>query len=695
MTGKKFNPSSIEAELRESNMIQDAVVVGEGRSYPASLVFLSSNAEDQSPKDPESHIWSLVQQINLKGASHAQLKRNMIRIFGHEDSNRLKKSSKGTIKRSSVPDTFREEIEELYSSSTIHAASDPLEGRDLEDVPDAVKAIVEHVLQRQEIAIEAMLFDEGCDSVACVAIRNHLQRLLQSQPSSRLPLNVVYECGSIKSLADFIIQKRNGHVKGTEVNDPSQDDRGMEMEDMVNKYVSLQPVLLRQALTELGNNDHQEAFTRSKHGNVVLLTGGTGFLGVHILDQLLKARSVTKIILLVRIPSPTSSDLYETQAGRRISSALEAHHLQPLDHPARLTGTDTIVSYLRSSLDSPSLGLAPSNLHELLSSVTSIIHAAWPVNFNLPLQAFSAQMQAITNLHNIAHLARQSRPREDIKLTFCSSVASVGGVEVKRGEEVEEEISYSPGDAGELGYSRSKWVAERLIATLAANHPNHCQTSIVRIGQLCGDTEHGIWNMREAWPLMLDVSLRIVPSLESATATSVQQSAGILPDLHRAGVGPLAWVPVDVAAKAVVEIGLKASRPRAAEGVPTAASFYHVVSNASGPTWADVQAQLQNSRHDQEPFVGLKTVVQVVPAQDWLNKLEALDIKHPAKNLLSLWRKNWQGNSPSNSTQRKVYSTSRAEGASEAMKDKVGRGISMEEVERMVAWVLSERSGNE
>ncbi|KAN0064975.1 hypothetical protein ACQY0O_002033 [Thecaphora frezii] len=65
-----------------------------------------------------------------------------------------------------------------------------------------------------------------------------------------------------------------------------------------------------------------------------------------------------------------------------------------------------------------------------------------------------------------------------------------------------------------MGYARSKWVAEHICARY------HSQTgegaSIMRIGQLCSDTRHGIWNETEGWPLLIKTAdeIKCLPRLD-------------------------------------------------------------------------------------------------------------------------------------------------------------------------------------
>lgn len=86
-------------------------------------------------------------------------------------------------------------------------------------------------------------------------------------------------------------------------------------------------------------------------------------------------------------------------------------------------------------------------------------------------------------------------------MVFCSSIAAAihnaDTNNVIHESLVEHERLSAP-----QGYARSKWVAEHLCASACRNVlPG--RVSIARIGQLCGDTEHGVWNESEAWPLLI------------------------------------------------------------------------------------------------------------------------------------------------------------------------------------------------
>lgn len=221
-----------------------------------------------------------------------------------------------------------------------------------------------------------------------------------------------------------------------------------------------------------------------------------------------------------------------------------------------------------------------------------------------------------------------------VQFTFCSSTASV--LESRECFLFEEKVSTTPSDAGLTGYSRSKWVAEAICA--AASRMLSGTVNILRIGQLTGDTVNGVWNISEAWPLML----------------STVDVLGCLPQLEE----PLSWLPLDTAGKAVVEITFQNIDNGRQPYV------YHLVNGSSETRWSDLLAWSVETR---------KESFNIVSPVTWLDKLENHPTKHPAKNLLGVWRKAY-GNDIKDATsntprQKKIFSIVEARKKSSAMQN--------------------------
>ena len=102
-------------------------------------------------------------------------------------------------------------------------------------------------------------------------------------------------------------------------------------------------------------------------------------------------------------------------------------------------------------------------------------------------------------------------------------------------EDLPAELSYAQG----MGYARSKLVTEHIC--ILAGKETGISARVLRVGQVIGDTVHGIWNDTEAIPLMLQAATTIgaVPALDES---------------------PL-WLPVDTVAHGVTDISLSVAGP--------------------------------------------------------------------------------------------------------------------------------------
>jgi thioester reductase-like protein len=235
-----------------------------------------------------------------------------------------------------------------------------------------------------------------------------------------------------------------------------------------------------------------------------------------------------------------------------------------------------------------------------MGAKVDFLQPAWPVNFSLPLRAFEPSLRGLKNLLQLSH-----SPSRGLRFIFCSSTAAILGP--NHSSVIPETISTSPNESDSLGYSRSKWVAESICSRVVELN-KELKVKIVRIGQLTGDTEHGVWNMSEAYPLML----------------STVNDIGGLPRIN----DKLSWLPLDVAAKAFCEICLMGNEKFLAResGV---CEVYHVVNNDTSVSFTDLLEWLKEIR--KEPF-------EVIEPREWIERLEKLE-HHPAKALLGLWKR--------------------------------------------------------
>ncbi|KAL8718586.1 MAG: hypothetical protein Q9181_008180, partial [Wetmoreana brouardii] len=367
-----------------------------------------------------------------------------------------------------------------------------------------------------------------------------------------------------------------------------------------------------------------------------LLTGATGALGAHILQLLRSTSTITHITCLVRAASTLAAhERVSKSLIARGKPGLSPHSTPdpPSRHPAnssQTTSNDTTpyaaIECIPCTLSDPYLGLSLATYTRLARKTTLVIHAAWAVNFTARLRSFVKDH--IAGLNHLLTFTppplsqphQQQRKASAKRFLFLSSTASVTSTPLSK-QPIPERISSDPGDASPLGYSRSKWVAESVcesfhnhIASLSARAKP--RIAVLRVGQLCGDTENGIWNMSEAYPLMLSTA----PLLQA------------FPDL---GHEVLNWLPVDVAAKAVLEMAETLTTDDGGEGDEKEderehCPVFHLLNPHASPTWSALLHIIKRL----SPSLDLA----FVPPRVWLDKLEGYEGEVPAKKLVGLWR---------------------------------------------------------
>ncbi|KAI9652080.1 MAG: hypothetical protein M1831_007213 [Alyxoria varia] len=646
ITGKKFDPAPLEADIAASPLLDDVVIFGNERPFPGALIFRSASAKAMLNTELVQAVTPEVERLNVRNQDHARIPRNMLCPIAFED-NRLKKTSKMTVIRREAYKDYDDVIKRAYKHLE-KATDEHVSDRDLAKV---IQSTVQTVTGRS-IGLDDDLTSFGVDSIGSIQIRYALKRLLPPG-SKELPFTVVEDRGTISRLAKFLIQFRQG--KTSEYNDEQ-----LLMRDLVDEYSSF-------AIPETSTK-HYEANTPLKDsGEVVVLTGVTGALGAHIFHQLRNVLSISKIYCLVRGADnhAARSRVVKSLGSRKLPTLPEEHYASNSEH-----ATPQII-VLPCKLHEPGLGLSDRDYNVLCSTAIVIIHAAWTVNFRLGLRSFARdQIPGLKHMLDLALGGWTYNPKGMPKFAFVSSTASVANssgqsTSVDAGTDnartrrfISETISRSPNTSSPLGYSRSKWVAESLCARAATAAATAVNTTgqakdrifILRVGQLSADIQNGIWNASEAYPLMLG----------SVRAT------GCLPDLGASEIkgeneSALNWLPVDTAATAIVQALLPASsstsdaqqlQPAPPEHGEDHARVLHITHPAPQLRWSLI---LQCLRDDAgERF-------DLLPPSQWVRELEKLEEgSHPALALLPLWKESYD-------------SATEREGDS-ATKDKSGTG---------------------
>ncbi|KAJ3895239.1 L-aminoadipate-semialdehyde dehydrogenase [Lentinula edodes] len=574
--GEKTNPVPMELCIRgNSPYVAEAIVFGAGQPTTGCLILPSELAKDLSNSELMEKVWPVIEEANAEAPTHSRLLPEMIGFLPY--GTHVPIATKMSILRPACYTKFKDIIDGLYSRFEAGHSEDEKLLLSKPEVEDYLLQIITRTLgstKASKLDKKADLFAFGVDSLQATRIRNICQKELDLGDHV-LGQNVVYEYPSVERLADYILSFR-GEAQSR------VSDHESKMLAMVDRWV---------AKLEFHKPD-ASAKPKPRNARVVIHTGATGSLGAHILHQLLQEPSVRKVICLSRGQS-------HEESRERVKGSLKLRKLStPDDHKFDSYAANPNV---------PQLGLTDDEYTSIRAQVTDVIHAslfllhnAWPVNFALSIESFDQHVGGSINLVN---LCLQSPYAEPAAFYFSSSISSRQG---SPDATCTEDYSSSPSTAAGTGYAQSKWVVEKLCQKAA--DATGLPVGVLRIGQMVGDSVHGVWNESEAWPLMFKSANTI----------------GALPTV----VENPSWLPVDYAGRAVAEIVLAA--------VPPQSAVYHIVNPNTSASWEDILDGLE--------YAGLK-FDRVEPLQ-WVERLAHSDQdgeKNPTIKLLPFFRMRYSG----------------------------------------------------
>lgn len=216
--------------------------------------------------------------------------------------------------------------------------------------------------------------------------------------------------------------------------------------------------------------------------------------------------------------------------------------------------------------------------------LTPTLSSAWAVNFNLGIQSF--EEQHIKGVHNLVQFSLSVSTPTPARFFFCSSIAT--GLGSPQPAAILETPIFDLKAALPQGYARSKLVSEHM--TWNAARDAGALTRILRIGQIVGDRETGLWNDTEAIPLIIRsaLTLKALPALDETES----------------------WLPVDTLAGTILDLaGISTST------IPAPDSDTDLVYNIENPhtfSWTKI---LLPELHR----LGLD--FSTVPVAEWIQKL--------------------------------------------------------------------------
>ncbi|KAF1351721.1 acetyl-CoA synthetase-like protein [Lizonia empirigonia] len=477
--GEKFNPVLTEKLIESHPWVKGALVVGQGKFQAGLLVEPDrSQAGTTNPAALVDCIWSMVEQANHEAPAHARIYQTKIAVA--KEGKPFIRAVKGSVIRLQTVASFKDEIEAIFADKGY--ASEPYSDSDGDvELTSKVHAVFSLALSafQEDTPDDVDIFSLGVDSLDVLALTNALNKAIRG---ANVTASFIYSNPTVRQLSEALSQSVN-----------RSDGRLAVPQTREEKLDAM---------------------------HTVVITGSTGSLGSHILEQLLRDPNVEKVYCMNR------SD----NAEARQKETFRQHH-------DSMTNFSKPV-FLKTDFGKDKFGLSDETYSHLLSTVTIFIHSAWSVDFNLSLESYEATHIAGTRrVVDFASLSAQNPA-----VTFISSIASVGnwGSFAQDASAVPESTTTLFDGAITLpqGYGKSKHVAAEILAT--ASHRLGIKTAIVRAGQLAGPSAEAggaAWYRHEWLPTIVHTS-KILKKLPRT-----------LGNMERVD-----WVPMDIAAGTVIDI---------------------------------------------------------------------------------------------------------------------------------------------
>ncbi|KAI0388907.1 putative NRPS-like enzyme [Xylariaceae sp. FL0594] len=558
LNGEKTNPISMEQHIMAANPeVGGALVIGAQRFQAALLIESTSKTPLTTAEQAAliERIWPSVEEANRSAPAHARVEKSFILVL---PVNRpLIRAGKGTFMRGPSISQYQDEIERLYANSEVIPDADEDDSAPetaiytltLEESTRLVRHHVRAVTDWDKLKDDANFFERGMDSLQGLRLVRAVRRAFHRHDFA---LSSIYQNPTVSQLARVLVHR----------GDSDAQDEWNDVENLIGTYRGL---IQRIEVPKARAADR----TTSKTVNV-LLTGSTGTVGTHLLHALLSDEGIGHVFCLNRGDDGGEASQHAGFARNRFEAGV----------------LDNRVTFIQADLQQPLLGLDKSTYESLRAKVGLMVHAAWPVNFNLALSAFRPQFAAVVNLLTLAAEASS-------KFVLVSSVAAVGRDAYAKEEVAEDWVLSSP-----FGYGRAKYIAEVLVDAAAQHFQGLVPTTVLRIGQVAGPVKKadaGSWSAKEWFPSMVLSSLHL----------------GKVPD----ELGPfdqIDFVPVDMLAAVMVQLA-KAPPPSSS---PDKAIVFNV-RNPHPTAWKDLLPTVVKAR---EP------PLQVVSPKAWLAALrESVD----------------------------------------------------------------------
>jgi thioester reductase-like protein len=359
------------------------------------------------------------------------------------------------IPRTSSGKIMRYMVKQMWLAGQLNVVSQLVQergGDEVDDPSDHVLSPFEFLKRRYQLTGDEphSLIDVGMDSIDLVVFLHELKELLEARGASDLSRQVDFRLIQRVSVADFFrLVEKFERAPEVAINRFRRRLAGIrEKHRAEERALMLKDRTFTAPSARAARSTGPSTSTPPETPRVVLLTGGTGFLGPFLLRSLLEQTDAT-IHVLIRAASVD-------EARDRLGAALHRAVAPCASLSAEL---DARVVPVNGDLERPGLGLSKEVWHALAQDVDTIYHNAATVNY---LFNYAAMRGAnVGGSQEVLRLAFDGHPKQvnHISTTF------IFGWTTK--PVLYETDANGDMDRLDFGYSQTKWVAEQKVLDAA------------------------------------------------------------------------------------------------------------------------------------------------------------------------------------------------------------------------------------
>ncbi len=399
--------------------IEDTAAAGDAALRPGSCAAFS----DEEAGDAKLVVVVEVLRVRLKKLDVEKVCQNVRRAiteaFGLSVADvvlvkpgAVRKTTSGKVRRAECKRLWKlQELERLNPPNETHDSSAPAIGTS--PAERSLANVFRSLFGTASFTRDTTLFDLGADSIKMV----RLSHMLEQISGRKIPVHVLYEAASFGEIA-----------RRMEVDAPALPEIDLYRE--------------AELPADICPPRQIHAITDARH---VLVTGATGFLGAHLVAELISIPGL-EVTCIVKANS-------EAEARERVTANLHKHALAREDVARRL-------HVVEGNLAQARFGWSEERYRAMADAIEAVYHSAAAVDWSQPYRRLkAANVDATIEVLRFASTGK-GKPVHHISTMWVFPLGKGGDPE----HPIDMEGHLPRAEGLETGYNQSKWVSERLVA---------------------------------------------------------------------------------------------------------------------------------------------------------------------------------------------------------------------------------------